>query len=184
MSSTSSIPVPAQSTLIVIDVQERLLPVMQEADLLITNIQKLLDGATILGVNTILTEQYPKGLGPTTTKLNIIQSTPILQKDSFSCLAQPVFKEILGNNPDQHLIICGIESHICVLKTALEAKEQGYTVHVVADAVSSRTVENKSLALERMRQSGIFITSVEMILFMLMECAGTDQFKSISKLIK
>jgi nicotinamidase-related amidase len=82
------------------------------------------------------------------------------------------------------LILCGAEAHICVLKTALDALKEGYEVHVVADAVGSRTPENKHLALERMRQSGAFITSTEMILFMLLDKAGTDEFKAISKLIK
>jgi nicotinamidase-related amidase len=82
------------------------------------------------------------------------------------------------------IIICGVESHICVLKTALEAIEQGFNVHIVQDAVSSRTTENKGVAIERMRQSGAYIVSTEMILFMLIDEAGTDEFKAISKLIK
>ena len=82
------------------------------------------------------------------------------------------------------LILCGVESHICVFKTALEALEKGFEVHVVADAVSSRTAENKKIALERLRQSGAFIVSVEMILFQLLKEAGTEEFKDISRLIK
>ena len=98
-------------------------------------------------------------------------------------LSEPVADQLKLTNT-KSLIICGAESHICVLKTALDAVKAGYEVHVVADAVSSRTPENKQLALERMRQSGVYITSVEMILFMLLDQAGTDEFKAISKLIK
>ena len=97
---------------------------------------------------------------------------------------QSEINDYLKKNGSHHLILCGVESHICVLKTALDAASKGYTVHVVADAISSRTIENKKYALMRMQQSGIIIVSVEMILFMLMDCAGTDQFRAISKLIK
>ena len=82
------------------------------------------------------------------------------------------------------LIICGVEAHICVLKTSLDAIKAGYEVHIIADAVSSRTSENKQLALDRLRQAGAYISSVEMILFQLLDYAGTDEFKAISKLIK
>jgi isochorismate hydrolase len=82
------------------------------------------------------------------------------------------------------LVIFGIEAHVCVLKTALEAATRNYETYVVGDAVSSRTEENKILALERLRQSGVFIVSTEMILFQLMDCAGTDEFRAISKLVK
>jgi isochorismate hydrolase len=92
--------------------------------------------------------------------------------------------EILKKNKIKDLIICGIEAHICVLNSCIEAIEMGFTVHVVADAISSRTNENKVLAIKRMLQSGVYITSTEMILFMLLNEAGTDEFKAISKLIK
>ena len=98
-------------------------------------------------------------------------------------LSEPVNEQLKLTNI-KSLIICGAESHICVLKTALDALKEGYEVHIAADAVSSRTAENKQIALERMRQSGAFITSTEMILFMLLDKAGTDEFKAISKLIK
>ena len=110
--------------------------------------------------------------------------TSIFEKDTFSCLLQPELRQKIRDEDKKDLILCGIESHICILKTALDAIGQGYRVHIAADAVSSRKPENIQLALDRIRQAGGYIVSVEMILFMLMERAGTDAFKAISKLIK
>ncbi|KXK39561.1 MAG: hydrolase [Saprospiraceae bacterium] len=173
------------SLLVVVDVQERLMPVIHNSESAIQNIQKLIDGASILGMDFLVTEQYPKGLGHTVAELTFDRNqTVVLTKDTFSCMLEPSIVEAISKTKKQHLILCGAEAHICVLKTALEAVAQGYTVHVVADAVSSRTPENKNLGLERMRQSGVYIVSLEMILFMLIDCAGTDQFRAISKLIK
>lgn len=172
------------SLLIIIDVQERLLPVIYEGERILHNINTLIQGAEILQLDTIITEQYPKGLGKTVAALKRPEQTAVYEKDTFSCLLQHTLMQRLIKTDKKDLILCGIESHICVLKTALDAINNGFRVHVVADAVSSRTLENKSLALERMHQSGVYIVSVEMILFMLMERAGTDSFKAISKLIK
>lgn len=178
------IPVREHTALLVIDVQERLMPVIHEHEKVIANVNKLLRGAEILGLETIVTEQYPKGLGTTCPEVTLAENTTIIEKVCFSCmLSEPVTEQLKLTNV-KSIIICGAESHICVLKTALDAIKAGYEVHVVADAVSSRTAENKQLALDRMRQAGAFITSVEMILFMLLDKAGTDEFKAISKLIK
>ncbi len=172
------------SVLLVIDVQERLLPVMHDKEHLLDHINILIKGAEILGLDTIITEQYPKGLGHTTNALIYTSDTTIFEKDTFSCLLQPELSQKIRDEHKKDLILCGIESHICVLKTALDAIHQGYKVHIVADAVSSRNPEDLRLALDRIRQAGGYIVSVEMILFMLMERAGTDTFKAISKLIK
>ncbi|MCZ2101267.1 MAG: hydrolase [Chitinophagales bacterium] len=172
------------SMLLVIDVQERLLPVIYEGSQIVHKINTLIKGAEILGLDTIITEQYPKGLGCTVADIQYSQPIEIYEKDTFSCLLQPTILQTLLDNNKKNLILCGVESHICVLKTALDALHRGFNVHVVADAVSSRTLENKQLALDRIRQSGGYIVSVEMILFMLMDRAGTDTFKAISKLIK
>jgi len=173
-----------QTALLVIDVQERLMPVIHEQEKIFANVNKLLRGAEILGLETIITEQYPKGLGNTCKEVEIGEGKTLIEKVCFSCmLSEPVTEQLKLTNK-KALIVCGVESHICVLKTTLDALKQGYEVHVVADAVSSRTAENKQIALDRMRQAGAFITSVEMILFMLLDKAGTDEFKAISKLIK
>lgn len=172
------------TALLVIDVQERLMPVIFEQEKIFSNVNKLLRGAEILNLETIITEQYPKGLGNTCKEVQLPENAKVIEKSCFSCmLSEPVSEQLKLTNV-KSLIICGAESHICVLKTTLDALKAGYEVHVVADAVSSRTPENKQLALERMRQAGAFIVSTEMILFMLLDKAGTDEFKAISKLIK
>ena len=177
-------PVKEQTALLVIDVQERLMPVIHEQEKIFANVNKLLRGAEILSLETIITEQYPKGLGNTCKEVEIGEGKTLIEKVCFSCmLSEPVTEQLKLTNK-KSLIICGVEAHICVLKTALDALKNGYEVHVVADAVSSRTPENKQIAIDRMRQSGAFITSVESILFMLLDKAGTDEFKAISKLIK
>ena len=178
------IPSKEHTALLVIDVQERLMPVIFEKEKLFDNVNKLLRGAEILGLETLVTEQYPKGLGNTCKEIQLGENPNIVEKVCFSSMLSEPVSDWLKLSNVKSLIICGVESHICVLKSTLDALAQGYQVHVVADAVSSRTVENKQIALERMRQAGAFITSVEMILFMLLDQAGTDEFKAISKLIK
>lgn len=178
------IPNRQQTALLVIDVQERLMPVIYEQEKIIANVNKLLRGGEILGLETIVTEQYPKGLGNTCKEVELGEGKTILEKVCFSCMKSEPLADQLKLTNKKTLIICGVESHICVLKTTLDALQQGFEVHVVADAVSSRTAENKHLAVERMRQAGAFIVSVEMILFMMLNEAGTDEFKAISKLIK
>jgi len=173
-----------QTALLVIDVQERLMPVIHEQEKIFANVNKLLRGAEILSLETIITEQYPKGLGNTCKEVEIGEGKTLIEKVCFSCMqSEPVTEQLKLTNK-KSLIVCGVESHICVLKTTLDALKQGYEVHVVADAVSSRTAENKQIALDGMRQAGAFIASTEMVLFMLLDKAGTDEFKAISKLIK
>jgi len=178
------LPVREHTALLVIDVQERLMPVIFEQEKIFANVNKLLRGAEILKLETIITEQYPKGLGNTCKEVVLGENPTIVEKTCFSSMLNNKVNDQLKLTNVKSLIICGVESHICVLKTTLDALKAGYEVHVVADAVSSRTDENKQLALARMRQAGAFITSVEMILFQLLDYAGTDEFKAISKLIK
>jgi nicotinamidase-related amidase len=172
---------PAHSTLLVIDIQERLMPVIHEPERVFANANRLLAGARLLGVHTLLTEQYPKGLGRTCSEV-ARDAEQVLEKMSFSCLLDEAVRNSI---PAQHkLVLCGVEAHICVLKTALDALESGREVHIVADAVSSRTPQNHHLALERLRQAGAFIASTEMVLFQWLDYAGTDAFRAVSKLIK
>ena len=168
--------------LVVIDIQERLMPVIHQADLVFSQTQKLIDGFTILHTPIVVTEQYPKGLGKTCSEIVIPEHIPIIEKTSFSCLGEDLFSTTVKQK--RSLVLCGVETHICVLKTALDAIKAGFEVHVVTDATSSRNAENKEIALVRMQQSGVFMTTMESVLFQLMDCAGTDQFKAISRLIK
>jgi nicotinamidase-related amidase len=174
----------ATTALLVIDVQERLMPVIYEQEKVISEVNKLIKGGSILGVTTLLTEQYPKGLGRTCREVEIWENTPVIEKMTFSCMLSEPVLQTLREKEIRSLIVAGVEAHICVLKTVLEALEKGFEVHVVADAVSSRTPQNKQLALERMRQSGAFIVSTEMVLFQMLDMAGTEEFKAISRLIK
>lgn len=172
------------TALLVIDVQEKLMPVMQDAPQVFANVNRLIKGAEALQIPVIITEQYPKGLGNTCAEVEIPQGLQPIEKMCFSCMQSDTVLQQLKERHISSLIVCGVESHICVLKTTLEALENHFEVHVVADAVSSRTIANKQLALERLRQSGAFVVSTEMILFQLIDEAGTDVFKIISRLIK
>ena len=178
------IPKRDEVALVLVDIQERFLPVIHNIDTVIDNANKLVSAASILKVPLMVTEQYPKGLGRTVDKIKLGAGQEIIEKTSFGCFGCDGFTNRLAEMNVKSLVIFGIEAHVCVLKTALEAVAQNYETHVVADAVSSRTRENRKLALERLRQSGVFIVSAEMILFQLMDRAGTDEFKAISKLVK
>lgn len=172
------------TALLVIDIQERLMPVINNKEEVFSNANKLIKGCQILGVPIIVTEQYPKGLGHTCAEIELPEDLEVFEKICFSCMGSDVVTARLKVMGVQSLILCGAETHICVLKTALDAVKDGFDVHVVADAVSSRTPANKELGLKRMSQSGVWMASTEMVLFQLMEKAGTDQFKAISRLIK
>ena len=178
------IPKRDEAAFILIDIQERFLPVIHNIGTVIANANKLVKSASILKLPLVVTEQYPKGLGRTVDEINLDEGQEIIEKISFDCFGCHDFTRKLEVLAVKSLVLFGIEAHVCVLETALGAVASGYEVHVVADAVSSRTESNKNLALERLRQSGDFVVSTEMILFQLMDYAGTDEFKAISKLIK
>ncbi len=157
------------------------MPVIHESERVFANVNRMISGAATLGVHTLVTEQYPKGLGHTCAEVQL-NGLPVMEKMCFSCLLD---EDILKRIPEGHqLVLCGVEAHICVLKTALDALAGGREVHIVADAVSSRSPENHRLALERLRQSGAFIASTEMVLFQWLDYAGSDEFRAISKLIR
>ena len=172
-----------KTAFVLIDVQEKFVPVMGDADKIVHNINILTKAAEILKIPLIVTEQYPKGLGKTYEKIHI-PNADVIEKIEFSCFDNKEFFHKIKEKGVNSLVLFGVESHVCVLKTALDAIENGIEVHVVADAVSSRTEENRKLALKRMRQSGVFIVSTEMIIFQLMEKAGTEEFKRIGGLVK
>jgi len=173
-----------KTAFMVIDIQERLMPVISNTEELYKNTNYLIKGAEILKVPLIVTEQYPKGLGHTISEVELPESQEVIEKMCFSCMLSDDVNSRLKSLNIEILVLAGVEAHICVLKTALDALKNGYEVHIVADAVSTRVPGNKALALERMRHSGAFITSTEMALFQLMDQSGTDEFKQISRLIK
>ncbi len=178
------IPNNKSSAFLVIDLQERLMPVIHGKEIVFDNARKLLRGAEVLSLKTIVTEQYPKGLGNICAEIELGRNVTTIEKICFSCMQSEAVLQELKSNAVTDLIICGVEAHICVLKTVLEALQLDFVVHVVADAISSRTLENKNIAIQRMQQAGAYIVSTEMILFMLLDEAGTEEFKAICKLIK
>lgn len=175
-----------ESVLVVVDVQARLLPAIHESDRVLRNAGILLKGAGALSVPVILTEQYAKGLGETVeaVRAGLPEGTPTIEKITFACTGEPTFVAALERLGRRRVVLCGTEAHVCVLQTALGLLQLGYTVHLVADAVSSRTPANHAAGVERMRAAGASIVTTEMVLFEWLERAGTPVFKTVSALIR
>ncbi len=173
------------AALLLIDIQERILNVMLDKDELVDNCIKLIKGFKVLNTPIFYTEQYPKGLGPTAgLLLKELEGLSAIQKTSFSCLgAGNLFQRLRDNNVSQ-VVIAGIEAHVCIQQTVLDLLSNNFQVDVCADAVSSRKEKDLNTALERMRNNNAEITSVESVLFELLEESGTEEFKKISSIIK
>ena len=178
---------PAQCALLVIDVQEKLLPPIFQRDQLVRNSQLLIRLAGILKIPTLLTTQYSKGLGNTVPELaSLLPETQAIEKQIFSCFGSEVFCSTLKRLPGNRntVILCGMESHICVAQTALAALRQGYLVHVASDAVGSRTEWNWKIGLDRMRAAGAVISSTEMVIYEALRSSDTSAFKDMLKYLK
>lgn len=177
-----------QAQLLVIDQQTRLAAVMNENDWpqVEKHSARLLQAAAALDVPSLISEQYPRGLGSTIDNIkdSAADSCQIIEKTQFSCCQNPNLKQQLIANNRKQLIICGIEAHVCVLQTAFDALVSGFDVFVVEDAVCSRSTEHKQNALQRMRQAGVVITNHESVLFEWLRDAQHEQFKFISGLLK
>ncbi len=170
---------------LVIDMQERLYPFIFDNENLTRNVSKLIEGLKIIGIPIFVTEQYVKGLGPTIGPVaTILGDHPRIEKMSFSCCDESRVMEGIAVSGKENILIAGIESHVCVLQTVVDLISNGYHPIVVEDCVSSRKENDKRMAIERMRQEGAIITTVESILFELLRYSGTEQFKGISKLVK
>jgi nicotinamidase-related amidase len=173
------------TVLVLIDFQERLFPVMHDKEKLLNNAVKLIKGAVALELPIIVTEQYPKGLGPTIPEIKgLIPGFQPVEKVCFSCCDEPAFMERLGGLKRKQALVAGIEAHICTYQTAAALARAGYQVEVVADGIASREAENKAVALSRLGMMGILPTSVEMALFELLKAAKGDKFKQISAIVK
>ena len=166
--------------------QERLLPAMFEPQRVVQNAVRLIQGAAILQVPIFATEQYRKGLGPTVPEVAAaIPGFAPLEKLAFSaCGAAGFIAALKKKKKVSEAILCGIGAHVCVSQTCLDLLEKGFRVIVAADAVSSRTPENYRFGLDRMRAAGAVIVSTEMVLFELLEMAGTEEFKQVLNLVK
>lgn len=175
------------SSLIVLDVQERLMNAMRKdvRDHVVAQIRILIQAADRLGVPILLSEQYPQGLGSTLPELTeaLPEYTPFT-KLSFSCCGVPGFLGRLKEMDRRRVLLCGTETHVCVYQTALDLLAEGYAVHVASDATCSRTKENWRTGIALMNRAGAVITSTETALFDLLREAGTDDFKFLSKLVR
>ncbi len=176
------------AVLVVIDVQERLMPVIHERFEVETNIERLVRGTGVLGIPAIVTEQYVKGLGPTVEPLRrALEEThgyrPI-EKNCFSAQGCAAFAAQLAALDRRQVLLAGVETHVCVYQTARDLLAAGWNVWLVADAMSSRTARNREIALQRLVAEGARLSSTEMALFELLVVAGTEEFRAISKLVK
>ncbi|KAG1690435.1 phospholipase C type enzyme [Phytophthora capsici] len=180
---------PQSSVLFVCDVQEVFRGLTFQLPTVIHGTNSMVSAAKLLNLPVVVTTQYGSRLGGTVSEisknLEDVQDVKIFDKMKFSMLVPEVEHHLTTNIPQRKsVLLCGIETHVCVLQTCLDLLDKGYDVHVVSDAVSSSTSYNRSMALERMRQSGAYITSVESAIFQLANDASNPEFKSISRLIK
>jgi nicotinamidase-related amidase len=177
----------SQCALIVVDIQQKLLPPIFQKEHLLRNSQLLVRAAGVLKIPAILSTQYAKGLGKTVPEIaSLLPETEAIDKDRFSCFGSDLFCTLLKRLPGNRntLLLCGMESHICVMQTALAALREGYLVHVASDAVSSRTEWNWKIGLERMRAAGAVISSTEMMIYELMRSSASPAFKEMLPYLK
>lgn len=177
-----------RTVLVIIDVQEKLMPVIDGADDVIRNLERLVRGCHILGVPVLVTEQYVKGLGATVEPLRrALEETsgyaPI-EKSCFSAYGCEAFSVQLAATGRTQVLIAGVETHVCVYQTVEDLLARDLSVSVIADAVSSRTPRNRELGLQRLVSDGAKLSSTEMSLFELTVAAGSDEFRAISRLVK
>ena len=171
--------------LVVVDIQEKLLPAINDFMSVLDRSVKMVTAAQALEVPILFTQQYSRGLGPTHAALtSLLPEFSHLEKTTFNCFGAEGFSESLERLGAKTLVIIGIEAHICVCQTALEALQRGYDVHVVADAVGSRTTANKSIGLERIKQAGGVITGSELTIYEWVERSDSAGFKLILPLLK
>lgn len=176
-----------QCALIVVDLQEKLLPPIWEKERLVRNVQLLIRLAGILKIPALVTTQYAKGLGDTVPDItSMLPDTQPIDKLMFSCFGSDVFCSLLKRLPGQRttILLSGMETHICVMQTALGALREGYLVHVASDAVSSRTELNWRIGLDRMRAAGAILSSTEMMIYELLRSSGAPAFRELLPYLK
>ena len=173
------------TVLTVIDIQGNLAHAMHEKESLFKNVKQLIKGFTALEIPVILTEQHPRGLGPTLPEIKeLLPDIAAIPKMSFSCCDEMAYMDAVNKIGKKQIVIAGIETHICVYQTSRDLIDMGYEVQVVTDAVASRFPENKKLALKKMVRMGIEMTGVEMALFELLKTARHEKFRETVKIIK
>ncbi|MBN1362246.1 MAG: hydrolase [Sedimentisphaerales bacterium] len=171
--------------LVVVDVQGKLAQLMVDKTTLFENIRILIQAAKILDIPILWCQQVPNALGPTALEIaELLADAEPIDKACFSCWGAEPFRERLQATGRKQVLLCGIETHVCIYQTALDLLTQDYRPTVVADAVSSRSLENRQIALMRLTAEGIDIASTEMVLFELLQSAEHPQFKAIARLVK
>jgi nicotinamidase-related amidase len=174
-----------EAVFIVVDIQEKLARVMDNRESLVENNGKLVDGFQALGIPILVTEQIPAKIGPTVPELSEkLSGAQPVAKANFSCWEEPAFREQLEDLSRRQVVLTGIECHVCVYQTALDLMVNGYTVHLVTDAVSSRTPANRNVGIAAMKSAGVRLTSTEMVLFELLRTAADPQARDIFKIVK
>jgi len=174
-----------ETVLLLVDIQERLAVTMKMRDAVINNCLHLIELSKMQHIPVIVTEQYSKGLGQTVSEIR--DALPVyrpVEKLAFSCCGEPAFMNALKALNRKTVLLTGMETHVCILQTCVDLLEEGFNVHLVRDAVCSRTEENWKTGTEFMRDAGAIVTCTETLLFQLLKVAGTEEFKAISKRIK
>ena len=175
----------SRAALVVVDVQEAFRPAVLDFERVAASVSVLVRGARVLGLPTLVTEQYPQGLGRTVPEVSEhLDGVEPIEKVCFSAVQADGFSRALQEARRDQVVLCGIESHVCVNQTAEDLLADGVEVHVTQDAVTSRTADNRALGLHKMERSGATVTSVETALFELLRQAGTPEFKQVQALIR
>ena len=174
---------PANTALLIVDIQERLLPALYEHQAFLAACRQFITGANLLGVPHIITEQYPKGLGATVPDVALLTpDAPKFSKTQFSAYTAEVAAALQSRQPE-NIVLIGCETHICMLQTVLDLRQQGYNVFIPQECATSRTAANKANGLQQIQAAGGIVSNIESLLFMLLKDAQHPQFKAISKLI-
>ncbi|MEX0914843.1 MAG: hydrolase [Wenzhouxiangellaceae bacterium] len=178
-------PQPDDSVLVVVDVQGRLARLMHESDAMIRAQKTLIQACRLLGIPVVWAEQLPEKLGSTVDELQeALSGLEPCAKSSFGCMGEPNVREQIDTSGRKQVLLCGIETHVCVWQTAAALLRDGYSVHLIADATSSRSVLNRDIAFRRMERAGVQLSNVEMVLFELMVDATHPKFRDVTKLLK
>ncbi|MDR0391552.1 MAG: isochorismatase family protein [Planctomycetaceae bacterium] len=177
---------PQNSLLLLVDIQERLVPSVYFGDMLVFNVQRLITAANVLGTSVVVSEQYPEKLGATVPTIGqiLLTGTKVFTKKSFSVCAVPEFSTYIENEPVSKVIICGIELHVCVLQSAFDLMLLGKEVVIVTDACACRFRNDYEMALRRLDSAGATLSTTETIMFEWCETANNTAFRTISKLAK
>lgn len=178
-------PVPDDSVLVVVDVQGRLARLMHESDAMIRAQKTLIQACRLLEIPVVWAEQLPEKLGSTVDELQeALTGLEPCAKSRFGCMGDATLRERIEHSGRKQVLLCGIETHVCVWQTAAALLRDGYSVHLVADATSSRSVFNRDIGFRRMERAGVHLSNVEMVLFELMVDATHEKFREVTKLLK